>query len=237
MKKLLITGASALVLFSVIYTVSINSHPVEARQDGAETARSSISDSAMSNSESEEANTFSQEAFTAEPATPPASASATPKATPKATQKSTPQATQKATAKAPASTPKATATSTTSGTASKIIATAKNYLGVPYVWGGSSPSGFDCSGFIHYVYNKHGISLPRVSADQYKAGTSVSKSNLRPGDLIFFETYKPGPSHVGIYLGNNQFIHASSGAKKVMISDLTSSYYTSHYIGARRVIK
>jgi cell wall-associated NlpC family hydrolase len=120
--------------------------------------------------------------------------------------------------------------------ASKVISTAKSFLGVPYVWGGTSPQGFDCSGFIQYVFVKNGVSLPRVASDQYKAGTGVSKSNLKPGDLVFFETYKSGASHVGIYLGANQFIHASSGAGKVTISDLTSSYYTSHYYGARRVI-
>jgi len=118
-----------------------------------------------------------------------------------------------------------------------IINTAKSYLGVPYVWGGTTPDGFDCSGFIQYVFDKHGITLPRVTADQYKAGTSISKSDLIPGDLIFFETYKAGPSHVGIYIGNNQFIHASSGKGEVTISNHTSAYYTEHYIGCIRVIK
>jgi cell wall-associated NlpC family hydrolase len=122
-------------------------------------------------------------------------------------------------------------------TTNGIISTGKSLIGIPYVWGGTTPSGFDCSGYIQYVFNKNGIALPRVASDQYKVGTSVSKSNLKPGDLVFFETYKTGPSHLGIYLGNNQFIHASSGAGKVTISNLTSSYYTSHYIGARRVLK
>ncbi|NLE24367.1 MAG: hydrolase [Clostridiaceae bacterium] len=157
---------------------------------------------------------------------------ATPKATPKPTPKATPKATPKPTPKAPAATPQAT-----SPKALAIINTAKSYQGVPYVWGGTTPDGFDCSGFIQYVFNKNGISLPRVTSDQYKVGTSVSKSNLIPGDLVFFETYKPGASHVGIYIGNNQFIHASSGKNKVMISSLTSTYYTEHYIGSRRVIK
>jgi cell wall-associated NlpC family hydrolase len=108
-------------------------------------------------------------------------------------------------------------------------------MGVPYVWGGMSPNGFDCSGFSKYVLSKHGISIPRTAAEQYTAGTSVSKSNLRVGDLVFFTTYKPGPSHLGFYLGNGDFIHASS-SKGVTISNLSSTYYSSRYIGARRVI-
>ena len=117
-----------------------------------------------------------------------------------------------------------------------VIRTAKGYLGVPYVWGGTSPSGFDCSGFTHYVMLKNEIAIPRTAADQYKKGTSVSKSSLKPGDFVFFETYKAGASHVGIYLGNDQFIHASTSAGKIIISNLSNSYYSSHYIGAKRMI-
>lgn len=117
-----------------------------------------------------------------------------------------------------------------------VIKTAKGYLGVPYVWGGTSPSGFDCSGFTHYVMLKNEIAIPRTAADQYTKGTYISKSGLKPGDFLFFETYKTGASHVGIYLGNGQFIHASSGAGKVIISNLSNSYYTQHYLGAKRMI-
>lgn len=120
--------------------------------------------------------------------------------------------------------------------ADTIIKTAKKYAGVPYVWGGVSPSGFDCSGFTHYVFLQNDITIPRVSKDQYNAGVWVNKSALKPSDLVFFTTYEPGPSHVGIYLGNNQFIHASSGAGKITISDLNNVYYSQHYIGAKRVI-
>ena len=126
-------------------------------------------------------------------------------------------------------------TQNTSSKASAVIATAKTYMGVPYVWGGVSPSGFDCSGFTQFVLKKNGISIPRVTSDQYGAGVAVSKSNLRVGDLVFFTTYKAGPSHVGFYLGDGKFIHASS-SKGVTISSLDSSYYSSRYIGARRVI-
>ena len=119
--------------------------------------------------------------------------------------------------------------------AAAIIATAKQYIGVPYVWGGSTPSGFDCSGFVQYVFARHGITLPRTSRDQYSVGTWVSKSNLQPGDLVFYNTSGSGVSHLGIYIGNGQFIHASS-SKGVMISEMSNSYWSARYYGARRVL-
>lgn len=118
----------------------------------------------------------------------------------------------------------------------RISQTAKRFVGVPYVWGGSSTKGFDCSGFTNYVYRYNGFTIPRVSADQYTSGKWVNKSHLIPGDMVFFTTYKPGPSHVGIYIGNNKFVHASSGAGKTTISDLNNPYYKQHYIGAKRII-
>ncbi len=119
--------------------------------------------------------------------------------------------------------------------ADKIIATAKKYIGVPYVWGGTTPAGFDCSGFVQYVFRQHGITLPRTSAQQYTAGKSVSKSNLKPGDLVFFATNYTKVNHLGIYIGNGQFIHASS-SKGVIISSLSNSYWSPRYYGARRVL-
>lgn len=110
---------------------------------------------------------------------------------------------------------------------------ALDYIGVPYVWGGTSPSGFDCSGFTSYTYKQAGVTLPRTAADQYTKGQAVSKSNLTEGDLVFFSTYKAGASHVGIYLSDNKFVHASS--KGVKISSLTESYYANSYIGSKRI--
>lgn len=115
-----------------------------------------------------------------------------------------------------------------------IVEFAKKYLGVSYVWAGQGPSGFDCSGFTYYVFDHFGIALPRMADGQYNAGSKVS--NLQPGDLVFFTTYEPGPSHVGIYIGDNEFIHASSGAGVVTITSLSEAYYKARYLGARRVI-
>lgn len=132
-------------------------------------------------------------------------------------------------------TPSAYALNNGKPTASAIIATAKKYIGVPYVWGGSTPGGFDCSGFVQYVFNAHGISLPRVSKQQYGVGTWVSKSNLKAGDLVFFDTEGNGVSHLGIYIGNNQFIHAST-SKGVIITSLSNTYWAPRYYGAKRIL-
>ncbi|HVJ50037.1 C40 family peptidase [Desulfitobacterium sp.] len=127
------------------------------------------------------------------------------------------------------------AASSSSSSAAAVISTAKRYLGVKYVWGGTSPSGFDCSGFTQYVFAQHGISLPRVSQDQFNQGRTVSLSNLQPGDLIFFSLDQDKViDHVGIYTGNGQFINASS-SKGVTIYPL-GSYWESHLIGAKRVL-
>lgn len=118
----------------------------------------------------------------------------------------------------------------------KLVDCAKQYLGVPYVWGGSSPSGFDCSGLVQYVARSCGYSISRTANTQYNYGTYVEKSDLQPGDLVFFaNTYTSGISHVGIYVGDGNFIHAPSSGSYVKIASLESGYYASHYYGARRL--
>lgn len=119
---------------------------------------------------------------------------------------------------------------------SEILAEAQNYLGTPYVSGGASPSGFDCSGFTYYVLKQCGYAPYRTPADQYRQGTAVDKSSLQPGDIVFFaNTYASGISHVGIYAGNGQFIHSPNSRSTVSYSDLTRGYWADHYYGARRM--
>lgn len=122
-----------------------------------------------------------------------------------------------------------------SALAKSIVETAKTCLGVRYAWGGESMSGFDCSGLVYYVFKQNGITMGRTCSKQYEVGMPIGKDNLIPGDLVFFQnTYKSGLSHVGIYIGNGEFIHASSDG--VMTSKLSNSYWASHYYGARRVV-
>ena len=127
-------------------------------------------------------------------------------------------------------------TVTTSSTREKVVAYAKTFLGAKYVYGGTKPStGFDCSGYVKYVFGKHGFSLPRTSAQQYTVGKWIAKSELSPGDLVFYNTSGSGVSHLGIYIGNGQFIHAST-SKGVMISEMSNSYWSARYYGARRIL-
>lgn len=115
-----------------------------------------------------------------------------------------------------------------------LAAIARRFLGVPYRWGGTGGNGFDCSGFIYALFKQFGIILPRTSFEMFGVGRPVSVFDLRPGDLVFFTTYRPGPSHVGIYLGGGQFIHASSAGGRVRIDSMADGYYRARFIGARR---
>lgn len=114
---------------------------------------------------------------------------------------------------------------------------ALRYLGTRYRYGGSSSRGFDCSGFTAYVYRQYGINLPHNSAAQYRVGKPVRRSELRPGDLVFFRTRGRRISHVGIYIGNGKFVHASSARGRVRVDTLNSGYYRQRYAGARRITK
>lgn len=130
-----------------------------------------------------------------------------------------------------------TSSSASSSEGARIVAEAKKYLGVPYVYGGTSTSGFDCSGFVYYVYRQCGYSITRTSTAQNGNGTYVSRDSLQPGDIIiFYNSAMSAIGHSGIYIGDGQFIHASSGSGKVVISSLSSTYYNSHYYSARRVV-
>lgn len=120
-----------------------------------------------------------------------------------------------------------------------VVEFAKQYLGRPYVYGGASPRGFDCSGFTMYVYSQFGVRIAHGASSQMNYGASVSRGELQPGDLVFFKKSGSGSSrasHVGIYVGGNQFIHASTYNVGVIISDLNSSYYAAGFVGARRLV-
>lgn len=116
-----------------------------------------------------------------------------------------------------------------------IVHSGKSLIGIPYKWGGTTTNGFDCSGFTYYVFKQNGITIPRTSREQYYTGSWVRTPDLQNGDLVFFNTTGSGVSHVGIYIGNNKFVHASS-SKGIMISDLKNSYWNPRYLGAKRVI-
>jgi cell wall-associated NlpC family hydrolase len=123
--------------------------------------------------------------------------------------------------------------SRTSSLAMSLTRNAMRFIGTPYVFGGTSPSGFDCSGYTQHVFAMLGINLPRTADAQFYAG-HPAKGGLVVGDLVFFQTYLPGPSHVGIYIGGGRFIHSSS--RGVGISALSESYWAARYLGAKRMV-
>ncbi len=133
-------------------------------------------------------------------------------------------------------TPTVNSAPSVSVTGSQIIVEAQKYLGARYVSGGASPAGFDCAGLVYYVLKQLGYGAYRTPVDQYKHGTSVEKQDLKPGDLVFFAgTGASGISHVGIYAGGGQFLHAPNSRSTVSYSDLTTGYWANHYHGARRI--
>jgi cell wall-associated NlpC family hydrolase len=123
--------------------------------------------------------------------------------------------------------------SRTTQLAVNLTRNALRFIGTPYVFGGTSPSGFDCSGYVQHVFALLGLHIPRTADAQYDAGQSIH-GEMSQGDLVFFQTYAPGVSHVGIYLGNGRFVHASSHG--VMISSLSDTYWRVRYLGAKRLV-
>ena len=123
---------------------------------------------------------------------------------------------------------------------SKMLKNAKTHLGERYVWGGTRPNAFDCSGYMQYLYRKEGVELPRTAYEQSKVGKEVSRFELKKGDLLFFLTDKSRGipvTHVGMYLGNDKFIHAASKKKGIIISSFSKSRYSRLFVTARRIIK
>lgn len=118
----------------------------------------------------------------------------------------------------------------------KAVDTAKQNVGVRYVWGGTSPRGFDCSGLVKYSFQKAGKSLPRTAAEMHRKGKKVSTASMKPGDLMFFSQNKASkPSHVAIYIGNGKMIHAETYYKKVVVASINERYWKARFIGAKRV--
>jgi cell wall-associated NlpC family hydrolase len=118
---------------------------------------------------------------------------------------------------------------------SEVLSTALALRGTPYRNGGTDPSGFDCSGFVQYVFARSGMELPREVREQYHVGETIDREDVLPGDLLFFETVSRGPSHVGVALGGDEFIHAPSSTGVVRVEHYSSSYWSKRFVGARRV--
>ena len=132
--------------------------------------------------------------------------------------------------------PAAPASVPNSGDGYALAGTALSLRGAPYRYQGTDPSGFDCSGFVQYVYQQYGLALPRETREQFHKGKNVDPGKLEPGDLVFFSTVAPGASHVGIVIGGDQFVHAPSERGVVRVEQLSSTYWRTRFIGARRVL-
>jgi cell wall-associated NlpC family hydrolase len=118
----------------------------------------------------------------------------------------------------------------------EVAGTALSLRGAPYRNGGNDPAGFDCSGFVKYVFGQNGISVPRTVSEQFQAGRQVGGPQLEAGDLVFFTTVSPGASHVGIAIGGDEFVHAPSGAGAVKVERMSAPYWSTRFVGARRVL-
>ena len=159
-----------------------------------------------------------------------ASTGATPRPFP------TPHAPAAPAAAAPAEGAVPVATGGRSAAAYGVTGTALSLRGAPYRNGGSDPAGFDCSGFVYYVFGQNGVSVPRTVTAQFQAGTDVEPGRMEPGDLVFFTTVTSGASHVGIAIGGDEFVHAPSGSGQVRVERLSGPYWSTRFVGARRVL-
>jgi cell wall-associated NlpC family hydrolase len=135
----------------------------------------------------------------------------------------------------PSSVPAGAASSMPGARGETLVGTALTLQGIPYRNGGSDPRGFDCSGFTQYVFAQHGIALPRSVEDQFELGKKVKPRDLASGDLVFFKTVSRGPSHVGIVIGDDQFVHAPSSKGVVRVERLSAEYWSKRFLAARRV--
>lgn len=129
------------------------------------------------------------------------------------------------------------ASSSSTSVRDSLVITATDLAGTPYRQGGDTLMGFDCSGFTRYVFSQYGVTLPRLTRDQYRVGRPIAAEDVRPGDLVFFTTVTPGASHVGVAVGRDQFVHAPSARGVVRVERLTERYWARRYLGARRVVE
>ena len=129
------------------------------------------------------------------------------------------------------------AVSTSASVRDSLVITATGLKGIPYQQGGDTPSGFDCSGFTRFLFAQHGVSLPRLTQEQYREGRSITAGDVRPGDLVFFTTIAPGASHVRVAITPDEFVHAPSENGVVRIERLSERNWASRYLGARRVVE
>jgi cell wall-associated NlpC family hydrolase len=157
-----------------------------------------------------------------------ASSGATPRPFPTPTARSAAPA-------SPSPTPSATSPKG-SAIAYSVTGTALGLRGTPYRNGGADPHGFDCSGFVQYVFAQHGVVVPRRVSEQFQAGRDVAPAQVQPGDLVFFTTVAPGASHVGIALGGDEFVHAPSSTGEVRVERMSAAYWATRFVGARRVL-
>ncbi|HTM26199.1 MAG TPA: C40 family peptidase [Vicinamibacterales bacterium] len=134
------------------------------------------------------------------------------------------------------STPNAQRPTPNAAIAYSVAGTALSLRGAPYRNGGSDPTGFDCSGFVRYVFSQHGVNVPRTVPELFRAGRQVTANQIEPGDLVFFTTVAPGASHVGIAIGGDEFVHAPSRTGEVRVEHMSGSYWSPRFVGARRVL-